>query len=103
MPRAPRRSPRAFTIPEVLIALAIFAMVSTALGIALLTTAQVWRRGSGRHSAMRELQRMRAALVGVVLNGIEEKDVTHQAYGRGLPRALPSPAFPDFRTAGSPG
>lgn len=57
---------------------------------------------SARH-AMRELQRMRAALVGVVLNGIDEKDVTHQAYGRGLPRALPSTAFPDLRSAGRAG
>jgi len=57
---------------------------------------------SARH-AMRELQRMRAALVGVVLNGIDGSDLTRSAYGAGIQRALPSPGMRGYSPAGTPG
>lgn len=52
--------------------------------------------------AVRELQRMRASLVGVVLNGIDEAGVTRTAYVKSTVRSLPT-AKPGFTPAGSAG
>ncbi|NLT70039.1 MAG: polysaccharide biosynthesis tyrosine autokinase [Verrucomicrobiaceae bacterium] len=49
--------------------------------------------------AMRELQRMRAPLVGVVLNGVQGTNRMQAAYVEGTTRALPSVAAPGY---GSP-
>lgn len=57
---------------------------------------------SARH-AMRELQRMRAALVGVVLNGIDGSDLTRSAYGAGIQRSLPAAGMRGYSPAGTAG
>lgn len=59
-------------------------------------------RADAAKQAVKELQRMRASLVGVVLNGIDEAGVTRTAYVRNSTRALPS-GNPGFSPAGSAG
>lgn len=59
-------------------------------------------RADAAKQAVKELQRMRASLVGVVLNGIDEAGVTRAAYVRNSTRALPS-GNPGFSPAGSAG
>jgi capsular exopolysaccharide synthesis family protein len=57
---------------------------------------------SARH-AMRELQRMRASLVGVVLNGVDGSSLTRTAYVKSTMRSLPAPALRGPAPAGRPG
>lgn len=55
---------------------------------------------SARH-AMRELQRMRAPLVGSVLNGVDGANLAQAAYVGGSSRALPVLSAPSPQPAGS--
>jgi Mrp family chromosome partitioning ATPase len=53
--------------------------------------------------AMRELQRMRAPLVGTVLNGVQGANPAQAAYVQGTTRTLPSVGAPGYTPAGTAG
>jgi len=53
--------------------------------------------------SVRELQRMRAALVGVVLNGVDGTNLVRTAYVKSSTRALPATAARGYTPAGTPG
>ena len=64
-----RKAGQAFSLPELLLALAIFGVLSLVSMLSLRTVTKVWQRSSARDLALRELLKAQAALERDLING----------------------------------